>query len=194
MAGLLMQSPPTSAALLSDEAVYKAVKDFELLLMQPEISADQILAGNQNNLSLPKSRDYVINTIVQHREIGTPVEDYVWDETSQAMSAEVSRLVEMTVQADVYSDKPEAARMRAETLSAVARTASGCDFFYQYGISSLYAEDPRNTTVVVDEDQFVQRWTTSLHLTYTHRVRLNVDSINAVDVGVQNVDVRFPPQ
>lgn len=194
MAGLLMQSPPTSAELLSDETVYKAVKDFELLLMQPAIAANQILAGNQNNLSLPNSRDYVINTIVLHREIGTPVEDYVWDEETQAMSAVISRLVEMTVQADVYSDKPESARMRAESLASVARTTSGCDFFYQYGISSLYAEDPRNTTAVIDEDQYVQRWTTSLHLTYTHKVRLNVDSLNAVDVGVHNVDVRFPPR
>ena len=189
-----MQSPPTSAELLSDETVYKAVKDFELLLMQPAIAANQILAGNQNNLSLPNSRDYVINTIVLHREIGTPVEDYVWDEETQAMSAVISRLVEMTVQADVYSDKPESARMRAESLASVARTTSGCDFFYQYGISSLYAEDPRNTTAVIDEDQYVQRWTTSLHLTYTHKVRLNVDSLNAVDVGVHNVDVRFPPR
>lgn len=189
-----MQSPPTSAELLSDEAVYKAVKDFELLLMQPSISANQILAGNQNNLSLPSTRDYVINTIIQHREIGTPVETYVWDDASQSMVAEIARLIEMTVQTDVYSDKPEAARMRAESLATVARTTSGCDFFYQYGISSLYADDPRNTTAVIDEDQFVQRWTTSLHLTYTHKVRLNVDSINAVTVGVQNVDVRYPPK
>lgn len=194
MAGMLMQSPPTSAELLSDETVYKAVKDFELLLMQPNISTAQILAGNQNNLSLPATRDYVINTIVLHREIGTPVENYVWDETSQAMVAEIARLIEMTVQADVYSDKPEAARMRAESLATVARTTSGCDFFYRYGISSLYADDPRNTTAVIDEDQFVQRWTTSLHLTYTHKVQLNVDSINAVTVGVQNVDVRYPPK
>ena len=69
---------------------------------------------------------------------------------------------------------------------------SGCDFFQKYGLSSLYADDVRNTTVVVDENQFVQRWTTSLHLTYTHKVRLDVDSISAVTVGVQNVDVRFP--
>lgn len=194
MAVGVMQSPPTSAELISDEAVYKAVKDFELLLMQPSISANQILAGNQNNLSLPSTRDYVINTIIQHREIGTPVETYVWDDASQSMVAEIARLIEMTVQTDVYSDKPEAARMRAESLATVARTTSGCDFFYQYGISSLYADDPRNTTAVIDEDQFVQRWTTSLHLTYTHKVRLNVDSINAVTVGVQNVDVRYPPK
>lgn len=190
--GMMMQSPPTTAALLSGEAVYKAVKDFELLVMQPPLEATHVLAGNQNNLALPKSREYVINTIIGHREIGTPVEKYEWDAVSQAMGVVISRLIEMTVQVDAYSDEAEAARMRAECVATVARSTPACDFFRKYGISSLYADDARNTTAVVDEDQFVQRWTTTLHLTYTHKVRLDVDSISAVAVGVQNVDVRFP--
>lgn len=189
----LMQSPPTTASLLSDEAVYKAVKDFELLIMQPPLDVDHVQAGNQNNLALPPDREYVINTIVGHREIGTPVEEYEWNPDSQAMGVVISRLIEMTVQVDAYSDEVEAARMRAECVATVARTTPACDFFRQYGISSLYADDARNTTAVVDEDQFIQRWTTNLHLTYTHKVRLDVDSISAVNVGVHNVDVRFPP-
>lgn len=189
----MMQSPPTRATLLSDEAVYKAVKDFELLVMQPDLDASHVLAGNQNNLALPDSREYVINTIISHRAIGTPVETYEWNAETQAMSAVVSRLIEMSVQVDAYSDAPETARMRSESLSMVARTVAGCDFFYKYGLSSLYADDPRNTTVVVDENQFVQRWTTTLHITYTHKVVLDVDSISAVTVGVYNVDVKFPP-
>lgn len=193
MARMLMQSPPTKAAVVSSETVYKAVKDFELLLMQPDIKDAQILTGNENNLSLPNTREYVINTIIGHREIGTPVETYEWNEETQAMSAIVSRLIEMSIQVDAYSNRPEKARMRAETLATVARTPSGCDFFYRYGISSMYADDPRNTTVVIDENQFVQRWTTTLHISYTHKVRLDVDSLNAVNVGVYNVDVRFPP-
>lgn len=190
----LMQSPPTKADLLSDEAVYKAVKDFELLVMQPPLDGTHVQAGNQNNLALPDNREYVINTIVGHREIGTPVEDYEWNAVSQAMEVVVSRLIEMTVQVDAYSDEVEAARMRAESVATVARTTPACDFFRQYGISSLYADDARNTTVVVDEDQFVQRWTTNLHLSYTHKVRLDTDSFGAVSVGVHNVDVRFPPK
>lgn len=190
----LMQSPPTTAALLSGEAVYKAVKDFELLVMRPPLEATHVLAGNQNNLALPKSREYVINTIIGHREIGTPVEKYEWDAVSQAMDVVISRLIEMTVQVDAYSDDVEAARMRAECVATVARSTPACDFFRKYGISSLYADDARNTTVTVDENQYVQRWTTNIHLTYTHEVRLDADSINAVSVGVHNVDVRFPPK
>jgi hypothetical protein len=189
----MMQSPPTRSTIVSDETVYKAVKDFELLMMSG-LEATHIIAGNQNNLSLPDSRDYVVNTIIAHREIGTPVESYEWDTATQKMDAVVSRLVEMSVQVDVYSDHPETARMRAESVATVARTVSGCDFFQKYGLSSLYADDVRNTTVVVDENQYVQRWTTTLHITYTHVVRLDVESTDAVNVGVYNVDVRFPPR
>jgi len=190
---VMMQSPPTRSTIVSDETVYKAVKDFELLMMSG-LEATHVIAGNQNNLSLPDSRDYVVNTIIAHREIGTPVESYEWDTATQKMDAVVSRLVEMSVQVDVYSDHPETARMRAESVATVARTVSGCDFFQKYGLSSLYADDVRNTTVVVDENQFVQRWTTTLHITYTHVVRLDVESTDAVHVGVHNVDVRFPPR
>lgn len=71
----MMQSPPTRSTIVSDETVYKAVKDFELLMMSG-LEATHVIAGNQNNLSLPDSRDYVVNTIIANREIGTPVEAY----------------------------------------------------------------------------------------------------------------------
>lgn len=99
----MMQSPPTRSTIVSDETVYKAVKDFELLMMSG-LEATHVIAGNQNNLSLPDSRDYVVNTIIAHREIGTPVEAYEWDTATQKMDAVVSRLVEMSVQVDVYSE------------------------------------------------------------------------------------------
>ena len=54
--------------------------------------------------------------------------------------------------------------------------------------------DGKPMTVVVDENQYVQRWTTTLHITYTHVVKLDVESTDAVNVGVHNVDVRFPPR
>lgn len=112
--GMMMQSPPTTAELLSYASVYKAVRDFEILVMQPPIEASHVLAGNQNNITLPPDREYVINSVVSHREIGTPVESYEWDEEAQAMRVVISRLVEMVMQVDAYSDGLEAARMRAE--------------------------------------------------------------------------------
>ena len=120
--GMMMQSPPTTAELLSYASVYKAVRDFEILVMQPPIEASHVQAGNQNNITLPPDREYVINSVVSHREIGTPVESYEWDEEAQAMRVVISRLVEMVMQVDAYSDAVETARMRAECVATVARS------------------------------------------------------------------------
>ena len=188
-----LTSPPTQCEILSDEAVYKAVKDFELLLFS-DMDATQIVAGNQNNLALPPTRDYIINTIIDHRNIGTPVQTMEWNEETQAASLILAQLVEMTVQIDAYSDSPERARLRAETITVVGRSVPGTDFFAGYGLSTLYGDDARNLTGVVDENQYVQRWMTTLHLTYTHRLQLDVDAFSTVGVDVQNVDVKFPPK
>ena len=64
--GMMMQSPPTTAELLSYASVYKAVRDFEILVMQPPIEASHVLAGNQNNITLPPDREYVIIKAIIH--------------------------------------------------------------------------------------------------------------------------------
>ncbi len=187
-----LESPPPYGETLSDERIYQALKDFELMLFQPQIAADCIYAGYQNDLSLPaETNEYVINTIISHIEHGTPLVRY--EQNGDAMTAVVLKTEELVIQVDCYSDHPEAARLRCESLSAVARTPMAVDFMRQYQISSLYASTPRNTTVVVDADQYVQRWTAEIHLSYTHRVALNVDSFAAVDATIANVDVRYPP-
>lgn len=187
-----LHSAPTSGEILSAEEIYKAVKNWELVLFQPAIEADRIAAGYQNDLSLPAgSNDYVINTIISHIEHGTPVVRY--EDTGGALVAVVHKLEELVLQVDCYSKSVEDARLRCESLSAVARTPLAIDFMRLYGVSSLYATPPRNTTVVIDAEKYVHRWTTELHLSYTHRVALNVESFTSVNTDVVNVDVRFPP-
>lgn len=189
------QMPPTSARLDSNNRVYKAIKDFELVVMQPRIEADAVYWGYANDMSLPSgSNEYVINTIVSHIEHGTPVTRYEVDEETGSYVTRIYKLEGIVLQVDAYSDDPETARMRAQCLAAVTRTTPGVDFMKQYGLSSLYAETPRNTTVVVDAEQYVHRWTVMIHLSYTHAMTLNAEGFSAVNADVANVDVRFPPQ
>lgn len=190
----ILQMPPETAQLDSSNRVYKAIKDFELIVMRPAVDADAIYWGYANNMSLPSgSNEYVINTVLNHIEHGTPVTHYELDEAGEFV-VRVSKLEELVLQVDAYSDDPEAARMRAECLAAVMRTPLATDFMNKYGLSSFYAEAPRNTTVVVDAETYVHRWTTFVHLAYTHRMTLNAQGFSAVGVEVANVDVRFPPK
>lgn len=190
-----LSSPPTQAEVLTEQTIYLAVKDLELMLFGSEVPTEAIFAGFQNDISLPAgNNEYVVNTIISHIDHGTPCVDYELNPDTQEMRAVVSKLEEVVVQVDCYSDFPEKARIRCLSLAAITRTTPIVDFMQQYGLSSLYAGQPRNTTVVVDAEKYVQRWTTEIHLSFTHRVALDVDSFDAVKVVIANVDVRFPPK
>lgn len=192
MAMSQFSSPPTVANILNTEDIYKAVSDF-VALCANDVPRAAIYAGYQNRESLPANHnEYVVCAITNCIEHGTPVVSYSVNEGR--LVPRVTQLEELVIQIDCYSKKTEKARLRAQTVKTVARTPFGVDFFKQYGISSLYAEELKNTTVVVDAKQYVQRWMTVLHLSYNHVVELDVDSFNAANVEVVNVDVRFPPQ
>lgn len=186
-------SPPTRSSLISSDRVYLAVGSF-VRLCAPDVPTKNYYAGYQNRMSLPaNSNEYVVASIVRHDPHGTPIERYEYDPAVGAMSTHVMQLQEMLVQVDCYSDDPEKARMRAQSLATVCRSTTGVDFFEQFGLSALFADPPQNSTVVTDSQQYVQRWTTTLHLLYTHKISLDVESFNAIDVDVTNVEVRFPP-
>ncbi|WP_308690780.1 LIC_12616 family protein [uncultured Sutterella sp.] len=188
-----LSSPPTVSETISEERIYAAVKALEKLLC-PDVPETNIRAGNQNDMALPAgSNEYIINTITAHVMHGTPIVDYPpLNGPLSRLNEIVRQLAEIQVQIDCYSGRAEPARLRAQTIAALARTTPGHDFLNAFGVSSLYADTPTNLTVVGDADKFVHRWTTTLHIVYWHTVDLDVESFNAALVGVQNVDVRFP--
>ena len=190
-----LRSPPTTSQTLSEERIYAAIKALEKLLC-PDVPERNIRAGNQNDMALPAgSNEYIINTIVAHEMHGTPIVDYPpLNGPLSRLNEIVRQLAEIQVQIDCYSGRAEPARLRAQTIAAIARTTPGHDFMNTFGVSSLYADTPTNLTVVGDANKFVHRWTTTLHIVYWHTVDLDVESFNAALIGVQNVDVRFPPK
>lgn len=183
---------PNGFALDDRPSLYKAVKAFLLTVIQPELAEDQILAGNTNRMVLPKGNDYVIVTPLLHLEHGTPVTTY--SNRDEGYQAEIRRTIEVVVQVDFYSDSHETARLRAETLHTVAQTTLACDLLRPFGFSACYADPPRDMTAVLDANIFVPRWTTSLHLMYTHRVTASLGSFGSVSADIFNVDVKYPPK
>jgi len=188
-----LQTPPTTATTGTLPLIYKACKAF-IAMCTVDVPSNNIIKGNQNRISLPSnSNEYVIFTIINQIEHGRPVVRYPYNDTTGKLSAEVNKLIEFVVQIDCYSDDAETARSRAQNISSVAMTTEAVDFFNQYGISALFADIPNNTTTTIDAEQYVQRWTVDLHLSYTHAVTLNMDFFTALTYDINNVDVEFPP-
>lgn len=182
-----MRTPPETAKVTSTERIYRAVKALELAVLDPPVEADRIFMGFGNDLALPAdSNEYIVNTILQHVPHGTPAVHYALNEAGE-YEAHIIRLDDVFVQVDCYSDDPETARQRAQCLASILRTTPGADFFETFGLSGFYADPPQNTTVVLDADKYVQRYTVVLHIGFCHRMVLNSRAFEAVGVRVRPV-------
>ncbi len=170
-----------------------AVADFLAKYAVPAVPAESILCGNQNNVALPETNDYIIFTTTQTVRHGTTAETWADDGTLR-----LTVTTEVLVQVDCYADSRNGtdatpALLRAQAIETVARSYLGPAFFAPYGISCLFADEPRDTTVSSDDSGgYLRRWTTTLHLSCPMGVEVTEDYFDAVTVNVENVEVHHP--
>lgn len=197
--------------------LHTALYEFLTTYITPAIEPTQVLAGDQQNMVLPENEDYIIFTIVSQMRHGTTSEDY--DPDGETLS--LHELNEVVVKVDCYADSTNStqddailrAQIRANNLNTLFRSSVAPDFFKRYGISALYADDAQNTTLVSDSQQYLHRWTVSLHLCFKSSVvvpqpgftkmgvKMNsiitaaeaeADPIAAGKLHVADVDVKIP--
>lgn len=186
---------PTNPVHVDVPDIYEAVGRFLLKYAIPAVPQKCIYKGYNNRVSLPKgTNEYIVMTILNQVRHGTTIDTF--DASKAAINedgTEVAReLVEVAVQIDCYSDS-DAGRQRATAIELIARTSYAPQFFHQYGMSCLYADDVRDLTDVTDANQFVYRHMTTLHLTYNAVIGQKLPWFDAVNVDLKNVDVVFPP-
>lgn len=175
--------------------IYEAVGRFLLKYAVPAVPQEHIFKGYKNRVALPKgSNEYIIMTLLSQTRHGTNVNTF---DASAAQRGEdgadtTQELVEIAVQIDCHSDS-DAGRQRATAIEMMARSPYAVQFFRQFGMSCLYADDVRDLTGVTDSDQFVYRYMTTLHLTYWAQITQQLPWFDAVNVDLKNVDVKFPP-
>ena len=197
--------------------LHTALYEFLTTYITPAIEPTQVLAGDQQNMVLPENEDYIIFTVVSQMRHGTTSEDY--DPDGETLS--LHELNEVVVKVDCYADSTNStqddailrAQIRANNLNTLFRASVAPDFFKRYGISALYADDAQNTTLVSDSQQYLHRWTVSLHLCFKSSVvvpqpgftkmgiKMNsiitaaeaeADPIAAGKLHVADVDVKIP--
>ena len=92
-----------------------------------------------------------------------------------------------------YSRNLFDAASRAQTFETVARSFAGVDLFSKHAIDCQNADGVQNLTAILDEAQYQSRWALTLHLGYWRTVEISQDYIEAMEIEIHNVDVRFPP-
>lgn len=180
-----------------------AVNDFVLAYCKapgiPALEQYQIVRGWQNLVSaLPKdSREYVVLTLLSTVRHGTNVHEYNHSKGDTGLDLKISRLAEHLVQVDFCGSYPdqseEIPRMRAEVLEILTRDAFAVDFYKQYGLSALYADDVRPLPFLDGETkQWISRYSVTLHLEGWTTVEPQIDSFSSVNLYLENVDVHHP--
>lgn len=171
--------------------LHTALYEFLTTYITPAIDPTQILAGDQQNMVLPENEDYIIFTVVSQMRHGTTSEDYDPDGETLALH----ELNEVVVKVDCYADSTNStqddailrAQIRANNLNTLFRSSVAPNFFKRYGISALYADDAQNTTLVSDSQQYLHRWTVSLHLCFKSSVVVPQPGFTKMDVKMNSI-------
>lgn len=171
--------------------LHTALYDFLTTYITPAIDPSQVLAGDQQNMVLPENEDYVIYTVSGLTRHGTTSEDY--DPEGETLS--LHELNEVVVKVDCYADSTNStqddailrAQIRANNLNTLFRSSVAPDFFKRYGISALYADDAQNTTLVSDSQQYLHRWTVSLHLCFKSSVVVPQPGFTEMGININSI-------
>lgn len=162
------------AAELMQKAVYEFIAAFT------NIEKNNIIKGWQNtNILPPLTESYAVFTSINASRRGTNVEKYIPDNNSLIL--EKSNMVDYQI--DIVASDADTARNNVSSLETVARSATGVDFFNNYNINLLYAEDARAIETISKTDNYVNRYMITLHLEEINTVTVLQDYFDNVEVS-----------
>lgn len=170
----------------------QCISDFLLKFIQPPLSPENIFRGWQNNMTLPASNnDYVVFTVLYEERKGSNVYDYKANGGGSG-TMYIQKYTLCHVQLDFCSET-DAGMKRANMVETLAGSYEGVEFFKPYGLSCLYADDPKNVEYVDGEDRYIKRSITTLHLSYVSSVPVETPYFDKVNIKrIENVDITHP--
>lgn len=164
------------------ETLHELLNEFLI----PSVDKNNIFYSNQNNLTLPKdSSDYVIYTILNIVRHGT--NEIKYDAQNEEEHNKVE--YEVSVQIDCYADTSNGsdgldAMLRASSIDNFSQSDVVYEFLNARGMHLLYADNSNDTTIVSDDNNYLKRWSTTLHIAIT--ATTIYDSFGFTEVNVKN--------
>jgi hypothetical protein len=143
-----------------------------------------VIRGPVNRAAQP-AVDHIIFTPILRKRLRTNLHEDN-DVTQETTVEEGSRL---SIQFDFYGESAGDWSAAAETLW---RDEYACDILFPEAVP-LYTDTANMVPLVTGEDQFLERYTLTAALQWNVRVIVSQQSAIVADVGLINVDVRFPP-
>lgn len=182
-------TPTTRIEALNWPEVQKAVKGFIIKYSVPSLPSNAVLWGNQPRAALPNTDELIIITSISQSRNGTTISAF----KAEDGTTHHKELVTEDLQVDFYSHGREG-HDRAACIEMLARSGVASDYFKQFNMSCLFADEIRETAETIDAAQYVQRSILTLHVCYWIEVAHEQDWFDSVNVNIKNVDVYFPPE
>lgn len=159
-----------------------------LLVWLGALTAGEVVAGQDNRVAMPSGTFIVLQTL---RTVGLSTNKESWDFVNLTVAN--SRDTEWVCQLDFYG--PTAAD-DATLVATLVRTQYACDQFALSGLdmAPLYADDPRQTSMINGEEQYQQRYTFDFHAQFNPVVTTPGQFASTLQITPVDVDVRFPPE
>lgn len=123
----------------------------------------------------------------------------VAEETLSGGRLRIVQSVQATVQIDFHSDPAAAiqAADMAQTFATLFRDEYAVSSFANqvlaYGVTPLYAGDPREVPFVNDQQQYEWRWVVEAEMQIYTAVEVPQEYADSAEVGLIEVDERYPP-
>lgn len=169
---------------LTEDDILEQVGNW-LLTVLP-ITADQIVAGQQNQVAAPLGL-FVTMTIVGRKRLATNAWIYA------ATTKQTTTPWQISVQIGVFGP---GAGDAIQTLTSLFRDPIAADFFAACGfpIAPLYASDARQTAFISEARQYEDNWNADLNLQVNYVLTTPIQTATSATVGIINVDATYPPE
>lgn len=170
---------------VTESMLYAALRAFLLGLV-----SCPVLQSQQNRVAMPAG-DFILMTGLGAPGLSTDKTTFIPGQSNPGNETH-TRSTQWNVQLDCYGpDAPDMAALIATTFKtdyAAAQLALA-----PIEIQPLYADDPRQMTIVDSEGQYNPRWVVEMALQYNPVVTLPQDYAMAIAVVPAEVDATFPP-
>ena len=169
----------------------KAIKQFILAYCTPELQANNIILGNQNNVVLPETEDYAVFHIIDMQRRGKNVRSLLQPTKNNDYLLQDTNV--LRVQIELYCANGNGstdinAMLMAKSLEAVANSFAGVEHFNSYGMSCLYADAMKASIGVGDSGLLDFRWIVNLTLSYNSQYTVEVDTFTNVDIKLNPIE------
>lgn len=150
----------------------------------------QVIEGQDNRAPMPLG-NFVVMTSMLVGYIATPEESWNAGASNPGVD-NVKTSSQWRCQLDFYG---AGAQDMATSISRIVRTEYACDQFTASGVDMqpLYAEEPKNLTMINAENQYEPRWSFDFLAQFNPVVSVPLDFADSLDVELVEVDAVFPP-